>query len=431
MAIKQLKLNIRGMTCANCQQRIEADLRSLPGAAQVSVGFPSGKASIVYDEQVLSDEAIIAAIKRLGYHPSKSRGILRALGLLFAIVWLYALLEWTGILNLLIPTQLAQQNMGYGMLFIVGLLTSVHCVAMCGGINLSQSLHAGGSRRAMLRPALYYNLGRVISYTVIGALVGALGSVLSLTPQVQGLLKLTAGVFMMLMGFSMLGLFPALSRFAPRLPARLGQRLNKKKTSSRSPLAVGMLNGLMPCGPLQSMQLYALSTGSLFGGALSMLVFSLGTVPLMFGLSALGGWMKRRFTARAMAAGAVLVAVMGLSMITQGMGLSGILLGRDTGSAVNTAVLQDGQQVVVSTLQSGSYPSIVVKAGPPVTWHIDVPDGSINGCNYQITIPQFDLTHTFTGGDNFITFTPTEPGTFGYSCWMGMIRATITVEEES
>ena len=63
----------------------------------------------------------------------------------------------------------------------------------------------------------------------------------------------------------------------------------------------------------------------------------------------------------------------------------------------------------------------------PVRWIIDAPAGSINGCNYKMLLQAYDITYTFQEGENILEFTPTEPGTISYSCWMGMIRGTITV----
>ena len=81
-------------------------------------------------------------------------------------------------------------------------------------------------------------------------------------------------------------------------------------------LTVGLLNGLMPCSPLQSMQLAALASLSPIKGALSMLFFSLGTTPLMLGLGSLTAALGRRFNCAVLRAGAVMVAVMGLAMLS-------------------------------------------------------------------------------------------------------------------
>jgi hypothetical protein len=184
----------------------------------------------------------------------------------------------------------------------------------------------------------------------------------------------------------------------------------------------------MPCGPLQAMQLYALSTGSALTGALSMLLFSLGTVPLMFGLGALSSVLSRKFTSRVMTAGAALVVIMGLSMFGSGWTLSGFGLPAGAASPAEI-VMEDGVQLVSSTLSPGSYPLITVQAGTPVRWTIDAPPGSINGCNNSFFIPEYGIEHRFATGANVIEFTPVKTGRFAYSCWMGMIRGSITVVE--
>jgi sulfite exporter TauE/SafE len=362
--------------------------------------------------------------------------------LLIIVLAAYTLLRRSGLTGALNIFPAAEAGMGYGMLFVTGLLTSAHCVAMCGGINLSQCLggQGGGGGAAALRPGLLYNAGRVASYTIAGGAVGALGTVFTPSGALRGAAQLAAGAFMVIMGMNMLGLFQNLRRFMPRLPGGLARRLDASRRRSGSPFVIGLLNGLMPCGPLQAMQLYALSTGSPAKGALSMLLFGLGTVPLMFGMGALSSVLGRRFARYATAAGAALVVVLGLSMFQQGWSLSGFPAvpsasggagPRDRGRAEARAELAgDGFQAVSTTLQPGSYPAITVRAGIPVRWTMDAPVGSINGCNNRIFIPKYDVEHKFTEGENVIEFTPGEAGTVRYSCWMGMIRGTITVVEE-
>ncbi|WP_312279809.1 sulfite exporter TauE/SafE family protein [Oscillibacter sp.] len=441
--IKAEKLHIDGMSCVNCQNKVEKKLRGTPGVQTADVSYAAGTAKVTYDADVISVEKLAAIIQKLGYqvvagHRDQNGNAARSAGLLLVIASLYLLLEHFGFLNLLVPSQLAEANMEYGMLFVIGLITSVHCVAMCGGINLSQCIPKSDApesegRFSSLRPAFLYNLGRVISYTAVGFVVGALGSIVTFSPAAQGVLKLIAGGFMVLMGFNMLGIFPSLRALTPRMPKQIAQRIDSEKAKSGSPLVVGLLNGLMPCGPLQAMQIYALSTGNAFAGALSMLLFSLGTVPLMFGLGALSSALGRRFTKKVMTVGAVLVAVLGLSMLSQGWSLSGFSTGQTAalqgGAAVSGPVLENGVQVVRSTLSPGQYPQITVWAGTPVKWIIDAPKGSINGCNNRIFIQEYGVEHSFKTGENVITFTPEETGTFGYSCWMGMIRSSITVAE--
>ena len=158
-----------------------------------------------------------------------------------------------------------------------------------------------------------------------------------------------------------------------------------------------------------------------------MLAFSLGTVPLMLGLGSLVSLLGQRFRRAVTVGGAVLVAVMGLSMLSQGAALAGMLPAAAQPGV--QAQAEAGVQVVRSTLLPNSYPSITVQAGVPVRWGIDAPSGSINGCNNRLIIPALGMEYTFHTGKNVITFTPEQSGTLPYTCWMGMIRGVITVED--
>jgi len=439
-------LRIGGMTCVSCQNKIEKKLRNTVGIESADVNYNQGTAVVAFDADLVTLREIEAIIGALDYEvladeKPASNGK-RVAAILIIVLAAYMLLRQFGLMDIfnLFPT--AEAGMGYGMLFVIGLLTSVHCVAMCGGINLSQCIPqtaSGGSagKSAALRPSFLYNLGRVISYTVIGAVVGALGSVISFTGAMRGIVQLLAGVFMVIMGVNMLGVFPSLRKFAPRMPRVFSRRINVEKGKNNSPFYIGLLNGLMPCGPLQAMQIYALSTGSPVKGALSMLLFSLGTVPLMFALGALSSVLTKRFTHKVMTAGAALVVILGITMFTQGWTLSGLSVLSLNFTAGPQAIastgpniaVEDGYQIVNSTLASNRYPAITVVAGTPVRWTIDAPKGSINGCNDTMIIPEYDVEYAFRTGANVIEFTPDKAGVFPYSCWMGMIRSTITVVE--
>ncbi len=427
MAEKWIKkrIYIDGMTCIGCQNRIEKALRRLPGVSLVKVRYDGGYADISYAVHHITQKEIEESIEKTGYTVKKnsfssSRSALsahRTIGILVLIAALYLLFSQISLTSAL---PLAQEGMGYGVLFLIGGLTSFHCVIMCSGICLSQTMGHP------LQSGLLYNMGRVISYTTVGFIVGALGNVITPSGVFKGGLQMIAGVCMVIMGINMLGIFPWLRKITLRFPVI--------KSHSRSPLIIGLLNGLMPCGPLQAMQIYALSTGSPIKGALSMFLFSLGTVPLMIGLGAMSSAMTRKFSHTVMSAGAVLVTVLGLTMFSQGTALSGFspagiyyALAGSSSTQADESHLEEGTQIVNSVLQSGSYPVITVKQGVPVKWTITAEKSAINGCNKSIYIPAYDLSYTFSPGENCIEFTPEEIGTFTYTCWMGMIRGTIIV----
>lgn len=493
---KNIQLHIAGMVCTNCQKIIAKELNGLNGIQYAKVSYRTGTADIIYDSTIVTHKQIKGVIEKLGYSVSRQNPMMpaaRAGSFLAIIILLFILLDRCGVLNLLVPSQLADNTMGFGMLFLVGLATSVHCIAMCGGINLSQCLPSGDganqSRFAAFRPALLYNLGRVISYTVIGFLLGFIGMILGagtdtgVSLLLQGAVKIIAGILMVIMGLGMLGLFPNLRRLSIHMPKALGRRVGKAKSRTRRPLIVGLLNGLMPCGPLQSMQIVALASGNPLTGALSMLLFSLGTAPLMLGFGSLVSALGQKFARTVTTVGAVLVVVLGLAMLSQGGNLSGLLsfptllaavialsvvgvvslmpykrkAGKTACVALSACIclvvfavfviwkpsaaaqtaggndieIIDGVQVVHSTLGPGRYPDITVQAGLPVRWIIDAPSGSINGCNNRIIIQAYGIEHTFTTGENTIEFMPDRAGDISYSCWMGMIYGNIHVIEQT
>lgn len=450
---KNIRLNIDGMTCVNCQNKIEKKLNHTNGVVNASVSYNNGTADVVYNEDTISVEDIIAVIESLDYEVlgegiTAGTNITNIVSMLVIIASLYIMLQSLGILNRLVPNRLADTGMGYGMLLVIGLITSVHCIAMCGGINLSQSIpqkarmeSGDNSKLSIFHPTMAYNLGRVASYTAVGFVLGTIGFLVGggaevgISTLLQGVLKIIAGLFMIVMGINMLGLIPGLRKFSIRMPRFLVRIISRQSAAAGRPFIIGILNGFMPCGPLQSMWIVAFAAGNPFAGALSMFLFSLGTVPLMMGLGSVVSALGKKFTDKVMTVGAVLVTVLGLAMLSQGVSLSGWLpsfrgtLMKADSSADTVVEIVDGVQIVNSTLAPGGYPNIAVQAGIPVRWVIDAPEGSINGCNYKAVIQDYGIEHTFEPGDNVIEFTPTETGTVHYSCWMGMIQGSIFVTD--
>ena len=461
----RLDLKIGGMTCINCQDRIRSRLVKLGGVLGADVRFSDGTARIEYDENEISKEKIVSEIEKLGYKVlprGESRettgGAVRSSLLVALVALLFFVLQRTGFLNALSPSadslkSTAERGAGYALLFLTGLLTSVHCVAMCGGINLSQSLPGAAKNRGLsgrdFAPTLLYNAGRVASYTLAGFVLGAAGLLAGsadgvLLPfSVQGILKIVAGVFMVLMALPLLGIFPTLRKFTPHLPSFLSRKISSARGKNAAPFAVGFLNGFMPCGPLQAMWIVALASGSPLSGALSMLAFSLGTVPLMLGLGSLVTLLGKKFSRVMVKSGAVLVSVMGLLMISQGLAL-GRLGGGNSAETLATSAgaeqaqsasggisdgisIEGGKQIVKSTLNPYRYPNITVKRGVPVHWEIDAGEGSLSGCNYRVVFRDLNLAYELGYGKNVIEFTPEKSGKIGYTCWMGMVRGTINV----
>ncbi len=479
MSVKKATIIVADMSCSACEKRIGKALAGMDGVSEARASLRGGRVEVEYDDSATSVAAMKSAIAKAGYtvaNGSAPDGAI-ALGIGVTLAAAYMLANSAGLFSS-IPAMDA--SLGYGMLFVVGMLTSVHCVAMCGGISLSQSVaklqavrgsgeasrgRPSDDRWAALAPGLMYNGGRVLSYTIVGGAVGALGSAISFSPAVKGGLAAAAGLFMALLGLKMLGLFSGLPHISRAIPAPLRKAAGRLRSTlgGRGPFAVGILNGLMPCGPLQTMQLYALGTGSLLAGALSMFIFSIGTVPLMLAFGVAAVFIPRKFVPSMVKVSAVLVMFLGIVTLGRAAALAGIALPEipglrsglsrasemadqvppapivrvaDLAELVKStepvrATLKDGVQSVLTDFgSSGYYLPFVVQAGVPLKWTIRVTASGLNGCNNPITVPSYGIKRILKPGDNLIEFTPKKEGTIVYSCWMGMVTSRITVVKE-
>ena len=429
LSVDTKTIHIRGMFCVHCEETIRKALFALPGVESVDVSWDKEIATVTGDPSLWDDGLIRKTIEDAGYQviPSgESRIQIASILVILLALWVIANhLGWTQIFNLF-PR--IETSLSIGALFLTGMLTSVHCLAMCGGINLTQSVMASSRKQKILRSNVLYHTGRVLSYTLIGAIAGGIGSVLSLSGVSKGFVAVLAGIAMLVMALNMLGVFRSLRKLWPKFSGKTHASLFARIKSGSSFL-IGLLNGLMPCGPLQAMQLYALSTGSILQGAFSMLAFRLGTVPLMFGFGLISSKLNRKYSRVMLTVSAMLIFVMGLNMLGNGLALSGVSLPQRNASAVIQAMQDEGVQTLRTEIDYGSYPAVRLKAGIPVDWIIIVPEGKLNGCNGEILIPAYQIDVVLQEGENSISFFPEQPGTIPYSCWMGMIRSTIEVTD--
>ena len=175
--------------------------------------------------------------------------------------------------------------------FTVGLMGGVHCVGMCGGIVGALSFASRSDSKtgsaALLNLLFAYNSGRLISYTLAGGLMGALGWLVNVWTDIQfmqGLLQLLAGFFMLMMGLYISGWWMGLLKLekAGSIVWQKIQPLAQKLLPVKTPLhaiALGLLWGWLPCGLVYSVLVWSVSAGSFQQGALLMLSFGLGTLP--------------------------------------------------------------------------------------------------------------------------------------------------------
>lgn len=315
----ETEIKIRGMICRACTDAVETALMSVRGVVSAKASYFKGCARVIYDPDICDVSVLSHSVENAGYETGEKGKSEYLVDIICAL--LTALLVWL-LMNLkLNAVPEAYEGASLGYIFLIGLLTGTHCIAMCGGIMLSQT----GAAASPIRAAAGYNAGRLVSYTAMGAAFGALGMVISYTMQTKSIAFTMIGILVALIGINMWGLLPGLRSLMPQQSSFCSATAGARRRFSARPLIVGLLTGVMPCGSMYAMWLFAMSAGSAGRGALIMLAFALGTVPLMLLFGSLGSLIPRKYMKYMIKLSAVLVTAFGIKMLLGGLKMSGLL----------------------------------------------------------------------------------------------------------
>lgn len=335
----------------------------------------------------------------------------------------------------------------------VGLVTSIHCVAMCGPLVLTYAVKGAEEGPLVKRmfPHFAYQSAKIFSYVLVGLLLGTLGSLFDIGG-LRGWVTVFAGVFMVLLGLQMTGKFPVLRRLTFKPPKALVKAIGslRKKAvadeaaghvSIATPITFGLLTGLMPCGPLQTAQIAAAGAGSPLNGALAMLGFGLGTAPLMLGFGGVSGMLSAKFKQRMMVVAAILIALLGLVMLNRGLSIVGspvtaqtikqAVLGAPvtaTDSTQQYATGADGIIEIPLVIENTRFVSqtVDIPADTPVRLVVDRRED--NSCSDQIALPQLGILQDLApNATTAVEIPATKAGTYTLTCGMGMMSGLLQV----
>jgi sulfite exporter TauE/SafE len=159
-------------------------------------------------------------------------------------------------------------------------------MAVVGGLVLSMSANFA-KEGDKVRPQILFHIGRIVSFFILGGLIGIIGANFELGGTGTFILSFIVAIVLLVLGVNLLDIFPWFRKLQPTLPAFIGRHINgfKNINHTLTPVLIGVATFFLPCGFTQSMQIYALSTGSFWTGALIMLTFALGTLPVLAILS--------------------------------------------------------------------------------------------------------------------------------------------------
>lgn len=360
---------------------------------------------------------------------------IQLIGIFAVVIGFGYLLSKVGLLR---PDVAIGTSLGFGAVFVMGLVAaSSSCVAVSGGLMLSTITQLHRTRSVLLFVA-----GRTIAYGVLGGLIGLLGRAFIPSPLVLGVITLAAALYMLITGLNMLEISPAwLKRLTPAPPRALTNTILNTDGTHKPlmPLLLGGATFFLPCGFTQTLQIYALTTGSFAISAMLLFGFALGTAPslLLLGLASTsmkgktGQWFYRF-------AGA-LVVVLGLWNIQNGLTIAGVSLSLPQAAEASQedrdplVFEDDGVQVIqleITGLKPYYYPDdeFTVEVGRPVRFEIA---GIGTGCRSVFQIPKFNVQKPLIEEFTVIEFTPNKVGDAVFSCSMGMFPGTLHVVEQS
>ncbi len=435
---------VRGMHCPSCDILVASKFNEVENVKAVKPDHVSQKVEIEYEGE-LDHNKLNGKISEYGYEivdeqelrdsqEPLSKRIIEAvvLGMIVMTAYLIA-----GELNLLPASMMTTLNLGSA--FLVGVVASLStCMATTGALYLATigKLHdSTSSLKDRMIPAISFNLGRILTYAILGAINGLVGQFLIQEAQMGTIMNVLIGIFMILIGLDMLRILP-LERIIPgkgykKFFLKVEKRLLKhpKQTS----FLLGVLTYWLPCGFTQSVQLYALSIADPVQSALIMLCFALGTTPVLLMMGFVSSIMKTSYYHWFMKTIAVLVTLVGISYLLNFLNLYNLnplqkLFPQDIASSIQ-AQQQDGEQIIrMSVTYKGYTPNtFTVQKGRPVKWIIDGKE--VFGCQGYLMAPKIDVETVLKKGENVITFVPQQVGTIGFSCSMGMYNGTINVIE--
>jgi len=359
----------------------------------------------------------------------------------------------------------------YGLIFLTGLTTGgLSCLAVQGGLLATAigttagsaavvpTVKAGKHRKTKQQPqpkpalkidpqqawpVVYFLVAKLIAYTILGALLGALGSIVQITTTAQAVMQILVALYMLVTALNLLDVHPIFRYFVIQPPKSLTRLVRKsaKSESAFAPAMLGLLTILIPCGTTQAMEVLAVSSGSALVGAVIMFLFVLGTSPTFFVLgfvaTQLRGPAGRWFTRGAV----VLILILAFVSLNGGLTALGSPLapGRifaslfpgTYGIPVTAQVVDGKQEITMEASSKGYTPNyFIAQSGQPIRLKLITQDTL--SCSRLFTIPSLGIEKELPlTGETVIDLPSMEVGEIYFSCNMGMYSGLIRVQEKT
>jgi len=326
--LTKTKIPVTGMQCGGCETVIEEAVAQQDGVDSISADYPTGRVAVSFDADKISLQEIQEIIETSGYHVDLSQsgesagkpGLNKLLLVLAAVIGLVVVMILARKLSHQFSLPDFNSHLSDSMIFVVGLITGLHCIGMCGGFVINYTARDVKQGHSLWVSHFLYGLGKTLSYAMFGALFGLLGSMISITPFIRGITNILAGGFLVLFGMNMLGLFEILKYVRIKQPKSVAHFAIKRRQQSRSPFFIGFFSGfLLGCGPLQAMYVFAAGSSDPVLGAKILTLFGLGTLPALFSFGFLTRLISATATHRFFQLSGIILIFIGAMMFNKGL----------------------------------------------------------------------------------------------------------------
>jgi sulfite exporter TauE/SafE/copper chaperone CopZ len=292
---------VEGMHCAGCELFVEENLSKDPNIKKVRASLRDQKVLIEgnLDNVKNIEEKLTSYISSNGYsivskkissHKTQWEQFILAVPIALFLITVFLILQKFGIVDLVNTKELTPS-----VTFFIGIAASLStCMAVVGSLVLSISAnYEKESRTKRVSSQVIFHLSRLVSFFLLGGLIGILGATISFNDKSRMVLDIVIALILFILGINLLEIFPIFKKFQPRMPRFISKKAfdveksNKIKENSffLFPILLGALTFFLPCGFTQSIQATALQSGDFLKGATTMFIFALGTLPVLALLS--------------------------------------------------------------------------------------------------------------------------------------------------
>ena len=287
---KSYTFHVTGMHCSACVLMTESEIQDVACVRKAKTSLTTHSVEVTGDfgdkePQMIAQELSVVLTKH-GYSLSIEKQTKKknwqefryAVPITIAFTLAFIALQKAGLVNLI-----SGNSVSYGTAFTVGIVASLStCMAVVGGLVLSMSA-TFAKEGDTVRPQLMFHSSRIVSFFLLGGVLGTVGSAFQLNDSATLVIGLLIGVVMLILGINLLDVFDWAKKLQPSMPKFLSKHALgvAKLNHTLTPMLIGVATFFLPCGFTQSMELYSLTTGSFLKGGLTMLAFALGTLPVL------------------------------------------------------------------------------------------------------------------------------------------------------